>query len=174
MKMLSKVAVLTIIGLLFRVPAVQSQSEPTVPATIGTRVRIFAPDLRTDRYVGRIQKLDDAVVVLDTGEVRSMLGLGGGPVLVDEYRRVTIRLATIESVEVSRGRTAGGSTIKGVLLGALVGGVLIAAGSLPEVNPNANDFLRAVPRGALIGAVVGGGIGWGMGSERWIPARIPR
>jgi hypothetical protein len=141
---------------------------------VGTRVRVFAPDLRTDRYVGRIKSLDASVMVLDTGEVRTVLGMESGPVLVDQYRRVTIRLSTIEALEVSGGRTARSAVVRGMVLGALAGGILFGLGSMPEVNPDANDFMRGVPLGLVVGALGGGVIGWGVGGERWLPAPIPR
>jgi len=168
-------AVIALIGSLALVPTVQAQ-DIVVPqsAVVGTRVRVFAPELRTDRYVGRIKSLDDAVMVLDTGEVRSVLGLGGGPVLVDQYRRVTIRISNIESVEVSSGRTVREPTVRGAIFGALIGGVLIGLGSMPEVDPNANDFLRGVPPGMALGGLIGGLIGWRVGGERWVPGRLQR
>lgn len=141
---------------------------------VGTRVRVFAPDLRTDRYVGRIKVLDNAVMVLDTGEVRTVLGMESGPVLVDQFRRVTIRLSTITALEVSGGRTARGTAVRGAVLGALAGAVLFGLGSMPEVNPDANDFMRGVPVGLAVGAVGGAIIGFSIGGERWLPARIPR
>ncbi|HEX6315639.1 MAG TPA: hypothetical protein VFZ73_12305 [Gemmatimonadaceae bacterium] len=141
---------------------------------VGTRVRVFAPDLRSDRYVGRIKSLDASVMVLDTGEVRNVLGMESGPVLVDQYRRVTIRLSTIEALEVSGGRTAKSAVVRGMVLGALAGGILFGLGSMPEVNPDANDFMRGVPLGLVVGALGGGVIGWGVGGERWLPAPIPR
>ena len=107
---------------------------------VGARVRVFAPELRTDRYIGRIKSIDGAVMVLDTGEVRTVLGMESGPLLVDQFRRVTIRLSTIEAIEVSGGRTARGAVVRGAVFGALGGAV----------------------------------IGWGIGSERWLPARVPR
>lgn len=141
---------------------------------VGTRVRVFAPELRTDRYVGRIKSIDGSVMVLDTGEVRTVLGMESGPVLVDQFRRVTIRLSTIEALEVSGGRTARGSAVRGALFGALAGAVLFGLGSMPEVNPDANDFMRGVPVGLAVGAIGGSIIGWGIGGERWLPARVPR
>lgn len=141
---------------------------------VGTRVRVFAPDLRTDRYVGRIKSLDASVMVLDTGEVRTVLGMESGPVLVDQFRRVTIRLSTITAIEVSGGRTARGAMARGALFGALAGAVLFGLGSMPEVNPDANDFMRGVPVGLAVGALGGAVIGWGIGGERWVPAPIPR
>ena len=141
---------------------------------VGARVRVFAPELRTDRYVGRIKSIDGSVMVLDTGEVRTVLGMESGPVLVDQFRRVTIRLSTIEAIEVSGGRTARGAVVRGAVLGALAGAVLFGLGSMPEVNPDASDFMRGVPVGLAVGAVGGAVIGFGIGGERWLPARIPR
>jgi hypothetical protein len=45
---------------------------------------------------------------------------------------------------------------------------------MPEVNPDANDFVRGVPVGLAVGAIGGAIIGWGVGGERWLPARVPR
>jgi hypothetical protein len=137
-------------------------------------VRVFAPELRTDRYVGRIKSIDGSVMVLDTGEVRTVLGMESGPVLVDEYRRVTIRLSTIEALEVSGGRTVRHTTFRGAVFGALIGGVLFGLGNMPEVNPDANDFMRGVPVGLAVGALGGAIVGWGVGGESWRPARVPR
>src|SRR5688572_13351904 len=141
---------------------------------VGTRVRVFAPELRTDRYVGRIQSLDNAVMVLDTGEVRTVLGMESGPILVDQFRRVTIRLETITALEVSGGRTARTSVFRGALVGALAGALLFGLGAMPEINPDYADFVSGVPVGLAVGAVGGAVIGFGIGSERWLPARIPR
>lgn len=141
---------------------------------VGTRVRVFAPDLRTDRYVGRIKSLDASVMVLDTGEVRTVLGMESGPVLVDEFRRVTIRLSTIERLEVSGGRTVRSALARGMVFGALIGGVIFGLGNMPEVNPDANDFIRGVPLGLVIGSIGGAVVGFGVGGESWVPARVPR
>lgn len=141
---------------------------------VGTRVRVFAPELRTDRYIGRIKSIDASVMVLDTGEVRTVLGMESGPVLVDQFRRVTIRLSTIEAIEVSGGRTARGAAVRGAVLGALAGALLFGLGSMPEVNPSASDFLRGVPVGLAVGSIGGAVIGFGIGGERWVPTRVPR
>lgn len=142
--------------------------------SVGTRVRVYAPDLREDHYVGRIDSLGSDVIVLDTAGMRTRLGFDTGPVLVDEYRRVAIRLSAIQSLEVSGGRTKSGSTIRGALVGALIGGVILGLGNLPEVNPSASDFVRGAPPGMVLGGLIGGTIGWGLGGESWLPAAIPR
>jgi hypothetical protein len=141
---------------------------------IGSRVRVFAPELRTDRYVGRIKSLDASVMVLDTGEVRTVLGMESGPVLVDEFRRVTIRLSTIERLEVSGGRTVRSALARGMIYGALIGATLFGLGNMPEVNPGASDFFKGAPTGLIVGAIGGAIVGFGVGGESWVPARIPR
>ena len=154
---------------------IQAQAVDSVRGPeVGTRVRVFAPDLRTDRYGGRIKSLDTSVMVLDTGEVRTVLGMESGPVLVDEFRRVTIRLSTIEHLEVSSGRTVRSAMARGMIFGALIGGVLFGLGNMPEVNPDANDFMRGVPVGLIVGSLGGAAVGFGVGGEAWRPARIPR
>jgi hypothetical protein len=171
----TRVAVLAIAALGACITRADAQAADSARGPeVGTRVRVFAPDLRSDRYVGRIKSLDASVMVLDTGEVRTVLGMESGPVLVDQYRRVTIRLSTIEALEVSGGRTARSAVVRGMVLGALAGGILFGLGSMPEVNPDANDFMRGVPLGLVVGALGGGVIGWGVGGERWLPAPIPR
>lgn len=169
------IAALVIVASVACITRVDAQSTDSARGPeVGARVRVFAPELRTDRYVGRIKSLDGSVMVLDTGEVRTVLGMESGPILVDQYRRVTIRLSTIEAIEVSGGRTARGAVTRGMVLGAIAGGILFGLGSMPEVNPDANDFMRGVPVGLAVGALGGAVIGWGIGSERWLPARVPR
>jgi hypothetical protein len=156
-------------------PAVSAQERPiSSEIFVGTRVRVFAPDLRSDRYIGRIDSLDATTMVLDTAGARIRLGLDMGPVLVDQYRKVAIRLNAIERIEVSGGRTARGATLRGAFVGALVGGLIWGLGNLPEINPSASDFVAAFPAGAAIGGVIGGAVGFGLGGEKWLPARLPR
>lgn len=141
---------------------------------VGVRVRIHAPDIRTDRYVGRVDSLDAAIVVLDTAGARTRLGFDMGPVLVDSYRRVTIRRTAIQAIEVSGGRTVNVATLRGAFLGTVGGGLLWGLGNMPEVNPTWKDFVKGAPPGMLVGAIVGAVVGWGLGGERWLPARLPR
>lgn len=141
---------------------------------VGTRVRVFAPDLRSDRYVGRVDSLDGTTMVLDTAGARIRMGLDMGPVLVDQYRKVAIRIASIERIEISGGRTVRAATARGVALGAIIGGIVWGLGNLPEINPSAKDFVRGFPVGAIVGGVVGGAVGYGLGGESWLPARVPR
>jgi hypothetical protein len=141
---------------------------------VGSRVRVYAPDLRSDPYVGRVDSLDAILIVLDTAGPRNRLGFETGPVLVDEFRRVTIRRSAIQEIEVSGGKTSAVPAVRGVLFGALVGGLALGLGTLPERNPAFEDFVRGAPPGIAIGAVVGGVVGWLLGGERWLPAALLR
>ncbi len=144
------------------------------PVSVGSRVRIFAPSLRRDRYLGRVDSLDVNEVVLDTAGVRRRLGFELGPVLVEQFRMVSIRTSSIERIEVSGGRTTRGTTIKGLLIGAVGGALLFGLGQLPEVNPKATDFFKAAPLGLAVGAVGGAIVGFALGGERWVPGELPR
>lgn len=153
----------------------QQQVAPALPSvSVGSRVRVIATAIRRDRFIGRVDSLDSGEMVLDTAGVRRRLGFELGPVLVESYRRVRIRTGAIERIEVSGGRTTRSSTLKGVLIGGLIGAGLIGFGQAPEVNPEFKDFLKGAPIGFAIGAVVGGGVGYALGGERWLPAEKPR
>ncbi len=152
----------------------RAQQVPVRDVFIGTRVRVFAPSLRSERYVGRVDSLDAVNLVMDTTGARRRLGFDTGPVLVEEYRRVRLQVSSIDRIEASGGRTTRKSTIKGLLIGAVGGGLLWGLGNLPEVNPSASDFFKEMPVGLIAGGVIGGVVGYALGGERWLPARIPR
>ena len=177
MKALFKGAILAL-PLLASAPAVlraQATGQAGVrPVSVGSRVRVFAPSLRRDRYVGRVDSLDANEMVLDTAGVRRRLGFELGPVLVESYRRVAIRTSAIESIELSGGRTTRSATLKGMVIGALGGALLLGFGNLPEVNPKAKDFFKGAPLGLALGAGVGAIVGFALGGEKWVPAELPR
>lgn len=153
----------------------QQVSGPAVqPVGVGTRVRIFAPSLRRERIVGRVDSLETGEMVLDTTGVRRRLGFETGPILVEQYRRMRLRTAAIEQIEVSGGRTTRSATLKGAVIGGLIGAALIGLGQAPEVNPTFQDFLKGAPVGLAIGVVVGGGVGYALGGEKWLPGDPPR
>jgi len=175
-----KVSVAVVLGVaLVSAPASEMAAQRPGPVAaqpigVGTRVRIFAPSLRRDRYVGQVDSLNLADITLDTAGVRRRLGFEMGPVLVESHRIVSIRTSAIETIEVSAGRAARGSTLRGMLWGGLAGALIIGFGQLPEVNPSAKDFLKYAPVGLAIGAVGGGIVGYALGGERWVPGELPR
>ena len=140
---------------------------PTQLPRVGDRVRIIAPSVREDRYVGRVEALPRDSIVLDTAGVRRRLGFDTGPVLVEEYRKVTIPTSAIQSIDISAGRTHRRSTVKGMLIGAAGGAALFGATNLPEINPTFSDFLEGAGVGAVVGGVAGGIVGYLLGGEKW-------
>lgn len=151
------------------------QASATLPSvSVGTRVRVFATSIRRDRFIGRVDSLEAGEMVLDTAGVRRRLGFEMGPVLVEQFRRVRLRTAAIDRIDVSAGRTTRSATLKGAIIGGLIGAALIGFGQAPEVNPTFQDFLKGAPVGLAVGAVVGGGVGYALGGEKWLPAAVPR
>ena len=146
--------------------AAQLHPPPQLPR-VGDRVRIRAPSIREDRFVGRVEALPPDSIQLDTAGVRRRLGFDTGPVLVDEFRRVTLPTNAIQSIDVSAGRTHRKSTIKGIIIGALGGAALIGATNLPEVDPKFSDFLAGATIGAIVGGLAGGTVGYLLGGEKW-------
>jgi hypothetical protein len=144
-----------------------AQRGPSTMPRVGDRVRIIAPSVRDDRYVGRVESLPRDSIVLDTAGVRRRLGFDLGPVLVEEFRKVTIPTNAIQSIDISTGRTHRRSTIKGMIFGGLGGGALFGATNLPEVNPTFSDFIEGAGVGVVVGAVAGGIVGYLLGGEKW-------
>ena len=144
----------------------QVQPPPQLPR-VGDRVRIRAPSIREDRYVGRVEALPRDSIRLDTAGVRRRLGFDTGPVLVEEFRRVTLPTNAIQSIDVSAGRTHRKSTIKGMIFGAVGGAALFGATNLPEVDPKFSDFLAGATVGAIVGGLAGGTVGYLLGGEKW-------
>ncbi|MEO7964325.1 MAG: hypothetical protein ABIT38_10525, partial [Gemmatimonadaceae bacterium] len=66
------------------------------------------------------------------------------------------------------------ATIKGMIVGAIGGALLLGFGNLPEVNPKAKDFFKGAPLGLVLGAIGGGVVGYALGGERWVPGEIPK
>src|SRR6185436_9312462 len=144
----------------------QLQPPPQLPR-VGDRVRITAPTIREDRFVGLVEALPRDSIRLDTAGVRRRLGFDTGPVLVEEFRRVTLPTNAIQSIDISAGRTHRKSTIKGAIFGALGGAALFGATNLPEINPTFSDFLEGASVGVVVGAVAGGVVGYLLGGEKW-------
>jgi len=154
--------------------AQQAQPVSPRPVSVGSRVKIYAPSVRHDQFVGRVDSLDMSEVVLDTAGVRRRLGFEMGPVLVERYRRVSIRTSAIERISLSGGRTTRSATIKGAILGAIGGALFFGFGNLPEVNPKAKDFVKGAPVGLVVGGLLGGVVGYSLGGEKWVPAELPK
>lgn len=144
-----------------------SEAQRSSDLSVGARVRIVAPSIRRERFVGRVEAMPADSIMLDTSRAQRRLGFDTNPVLVEDFRRVTIPVSAIRSLEISRGRTRRRTTILGALIGAGSGAVLFGIADLPEINPTFKDFTEGFLVGSIVGAVAGGVIGFALGGERW-------
>lgn len=147
-------------------PTILTGQEPTT-LNPGTRVKVSPSDTASHFLVGPIVSIGGGMLVVDT----KTDGPQGGPVPVE------IPLASIGSIEVSRGMRSHGGTgaVVGLLLGA-VGGALWGSATGEETCPE-NGWLPCFEKGemAVFGAITLGGLGAGLGwlvghairSERW-------
>jgi hypothetical protein len=120
---------------------------------LDSRVRVTAPPVRGDKFTGQVTQFDSAQLV-----VRDSTGA-----------EQSFPLHSIQLLEISRGRTVGGSTASRAGLLAFVGGGLGAIAGLVIPSEGSAGTRIALFGGA--GALLGGGIGalWGSSAprERW-------
>lgn len=154
-----------------RVAAQRQGATALPPIEVGSRVRLIVPSVRREPFIGRVDSLDQGELVLDTLGTRRRLGFDTGPVLVDRFRLVRLRTSAVESVEISGGITRRRSTLRTMVIGALIGAAAFGAAGMPEVNPGISDFLKNVPVGLVVGGTIGAGVGYALGGERWLPAQ---
>jgi hypothetical protein len=132
---------------------------PTEPAVLtpGSRVRITAPQLDVQPFVG------------------TLVGLGSDGLLVKRGRShvpTLIPRSFVVRLEVSGGRKSQAG--RGTLIGAGVGampGLLLTFGDYNSDTEPSPGVVAAV--GAASGAAVGAAIGWALKSEDWQPAELP-
>lgn len=141
----------------------------------GTRVRVRAAESK-QRIVGTVVHASRDSVVVDTADAfRERRFLNPAPILVDDFRRVTLPVANVDSVEVSLGRSRALGVIKGSLAGAIFGGLYVGLSGLSGYGaPSFRRFSRGFTQGAPAGAVVGVPIGWVFRGERWMRVSVPR
>jgi len=120
---------------------------------LDARVRVTAPPIRRDKVTGQVTQFDSAQLV-----VRDSTGA-----------EQSFPLHSIQLLEISRGRTVGGSAASRAALLAFVGGGLGAIAGL--VIPSEGNAGTRVALFGAGGALLGGGIGalWGSSTprERW-------
>lgn len=144
-------------------------------AGIGTRVRLTAPSLRREPFVGRIEAFPGDSVSLDTSAVQRRISFDADPVLVDELRCVTLPRDAVTRIELSAGRSHLRSAAIGALTGGLGGGLFFGLMARnDQTGPTAPSFADGFVNGLVGGAVVGGVVGWLWGRERWVTGRWSR
>ena len=152
--------------------AVRAQ-EPAQTPEVGQRIRIIAPSRGRDRIVGVLDSLRDSAVVIDTAQRERRWFLDPGPVLTDSYRRISIPLSDIRSLEVSRGRSRAKGALRGAVIGGVSGALTWGLANTPQFNPGFKDFKNGIGPGFLIGAPLGATFGYLWGREKWRTVPLP-
>jgi hypothetical protein len=140
-------------AILLALAAVPDSGGAQARQLLDARVRVTAPPIRPDRVTGQVTQFDSARLV-----VRDSAGA-----------EQSFPLHSIQLLEISRGRTTGGSAASRAGLLAFVGGGLGAIAGL--VIPGGGSAGGRVALFGGGGALLGGGIGalWGSSRprERW-------
>ena len=143
----------------------------------GTRVRLVAPGLGKEPIVGTVTLARRDSIVLDTSDVwRENRLLFPAPVVADEFRRVHLSVADVDSVQVSRGHSRSLGMLRGAIKGGLIVGAYLGLQAISgRRGANWDNFASGFGSGVAIGASLGVPIGYVLGSERWrtVPMRRP-
>ena len=150
-------------------PATTTTGNPhNHPFGIGNVLRIVARSLGPEPIVGTVDSLRGDVVVLDTIAPRQGAGLfNSGIVPVDQYRYVAVRAGDLRTVDIRTGTSRSAGAARYGIYGALIGGVVLGVGNLPQRNPGLGDFVGGFAAGAALGGGIGLLIGTYNGRERW-------
>ena len=142
----------------------------------GARVRILADGYGRDRIVGTITAMTPDSIVLDTADVWAQQRvLNPAPIIVDEFRHMSLDVAQVDSVEVSTGRSRLRGAVKGMLRGAIIGGLYVGFSAMSgRRNPNFRMFMGGFGQGVALGGAIGAPVGSVFASERWSPVDFSR
>jgi len=135
------------------VELVAQEAPPVVP---GARVRISAPTINVNRFVGTVVKLNTDTLFLS---------------LTNQTAPQAISFISVKSLEVSRGRKSkrGQGALIGLALGAGIGYLSASSGANNPQAAEPKDFYykTRIPAFALYGSGIGALIGWATKVERW-------
>jgi len=150
-----------LVAILAFVPLASVTAQDPPPVTVGTRVRVTAPDLDVDKYDGTVAALRGDTLTVGT---------------------VQVPLASVTRLDVHQGRK--GNVGKGTIIGTLVGlptGFALGV-FYQQACSHASDIgetcLPLIPIGVvavgLAGALVGGTIGSLIKTDRWEEVPLDR
>lgn len=143
-----------LVAVLAVVPLTRVTAQDPPPVTVGTRVRVTAPDLDIDKYDGTVTAVRSDTLTVGT---------------------LQVPLASVTRLDVHQGRK--GNVGKGAIIGTLVGvptglalGILYQQACSDSIETG-ETCLALIPIGAvavgLAGALVGGTIGALIKTDRW-------
>ena len=169
----SKLRQLIAVTVMIGSSSVVRAQEPAKSPEVGQRIRIIAPSHGRDRIIGVLDSLRDSAVVVDTAQRERRWFFDPGPILTDSYRRVSIPLRDIRSLEVSRGRSRTKGALRGGVVGGLLGALTWGFANTPQFNPGWKDFKNGLGPGLAIGAPLGATFGYLWGREKWRTVPLP-
>ena len=142
-----------------------AQQEPPIPR--GDRVRVSAPTIDSDPFIGTVVSMDADTLVLD---------------LAGRNASLPVPVASVTSLDVSQGTTS--RVISGVLIGGVIGLVVGTVVASTKQNEACGDYegswfcmspwILAGIGGPAAGALLGAGIGSQIKVERWETVPLDR
>lgn len=147
----------------------QAPAAPLDAFVKGSRIRFASPWNASRRIVGTVADARADSVVLDTADVFAQQRLfNPAPVVVDRFRRITLPIRNVHSVEVSLGRSRVVGMLRGGAIGSVIGGAWAGLASMNgQVRPSFSQFARGFASGAVLGAGFGVPLGYVYRVERW-------
>jgi hypothetical protein len=141
----------------------------------GARVRVMATWSK-QKIEGTVTSATRDSVVVDTVDYHAQTRMFmPSPVLVEEYRKLTLPISDVDSLEVSMGRSRALGVMRTGLKAALIGGAIIGVQAISgRVNPSFKQFGRGFASGMVVGASIGIPFGYSRGVERWRRVQMPR
>lgn len=135
----------------------------------GARIRLTSPWNASRRIVGTVADARADSVVVDTADVFAQQRLfNPAPVVVDRYRRITLPIRDVDSVEVSMGRSRVVGMLRGGVIGSVIGGAWAGLASMNgQARPSFAQFASGFASGAVLGAGFGVPLGYVYRVERW-------
>lgn len=126
----------------------------------GLRIRVLAPAVAGNRLAGRVEAVSSDSLAL-----------------VHRDTTLWISWASVQALDVSRGKRRALGALQGAGVGALIGGITMACVAAASHDPEHSEWTRGADAaigfavGGLMGAWSGAAVGVMVGRERW--ERIP-
>jgi hypothetical protein len=145
--------------LVFGAPLGAQSVQPMGELHPGARVRLDAPGVVSDKFTGTILSSSaDTFTVANPSTVA-----------------VTVPIAKVTSLQVSRGKSRSAGAVRGLMWGVPIGlvlGIPFSSGGQKQGCTTCDSPGVIIASTTLAGAVWGAGIGAIIGREKWVPLQL--